>query len=267
MFNAIISLGVMGAAFGGLLAFAAQKFAVEADPRVEAIKAALPGANCGACGKPGCAGLAEAIARGEVPVNACPVGGAAVGAKVGEIMGIKVDPNVERRIAKVLCQGGCVDRSDYHGPQDCKAAVLVGGGHKSCTYACVGFGNCARVCPFGAITMSDKGLPVIDEEKCTGCTKCVAECPKAVLSMAPVSKAVHVACVSKDKGPMVRKTECKPGCIACGICQKNCPHDAIHVVNNLAVIDYDKCVNCGVCVAKCPTKAIIMEEHKVPKDQ
>lgn len=41
-------------------------------------------------------------------------------------------------------------------------------------------------------------------------------------------------------------------CIGCHICEKNCAHDAIHVVDKVAAIDYDKCVGCGQCVAMCP---------------
>ena len=69
MLSAVLTLGIAGLVFGGFLALAAQRFKVEEDPRVAEILAALPGANCGACGFPGCAGLAEAVARGELPAT------------------------------------------------------------------------------------------------------------------------------------------------------------------------------------------------------
>lgn len=47
-------------------------------------------------------------------------------------------------------------------------------------------------------------------------------------------------------------------CIGCKICEKNCAHDAIHVVEKKAVIDYDKCVGCGQCVALCKSEAAVM---------
>lgn len=47
-------------------------------------------------------------------------------------------------------------------------------------------------------------------------------------------------------------------CIGCKICEKNCAHDAIHVVEKKAVIDYDKCVGCGQCVALCKSEAAEM---------
>ncbi|MDD3294375.1 MAG: (Fe-S)-binding protein, partial [Geobacteraceae bacterium] len=60
MLAAVTSLAVMGAAFGGVLGVASKKFKVEVDPKVEAILSVAPGANCGSCGQPGCAGFAEA---------------------------------------------------------------------------------------------------------------------------------------------------------------------------------------------------------------
>lgn len=276
MLQSIASLGIMGAAFGALLAFAGTKFAVEVDPKVEAIIEALPGANCGACGFPGCAGLAAAIAAGKVDVGTCPVGGSAVAAKIGAIMGQAVADDGIVRIAALMCSGECDVRGDYQGISTCRAASLMGGGAKACTYACLGFGDCVAVCPFDAIHMSDKGIPVIDEEKCQNCGKCVKECPKHLFIEVPKTSAVHVNCSSQDTGPETRKTGCPTGCIACGICEKVCPHGAIHVVRdpakdtwpnlrglkNVAVIDYTKCVSCGLCVEKCPTKSLILQEGK-----
>ena len=62
-------------------------------------------------------------------------------------------------------------------------------------------------------------------------------------------------CSNCDRGPVAMKA-CATACIACGMCQRNCPSDAIHVTDNLARIDYDKCTGCGTCVAKCPKKII-----------
>ncbi|MBQ0018994.1 MAG: DUF362 domain-containing protein [Bacteroidales bacterium] len=47
-------------------------------------------------------------------------------------------------------------------------------------------------------------------------------------------------------------------CIGCRICEKNCAHDAIHVTNKLAAINYDRCVGCGQCVALCKNEAAVM---------
>ncbi len=254
--NPVVVLGGMGLLFGILLSVASNVFAVEVDPRVEAVRAALPGANCGACGYPGCDGLAEAIASGEAPVNACPVGGSAVAQSVGEIMGVNA-ANVERQVAVVLCQGDCEKAKEkfiYQGMQDCLAASVLQGGSKMCSFGCLGCGTCEYVCKFDAIKIVD-GLAIIDKEKCTACLKCIGACPKGIIELVPYKNEHIVKCKSKDIGKEVRNN-CSVGCIGCQICVKNCPVDAIGFENNLAKIDYDKCINCGICAKKCPTKAI-----------
>lgn len=258
MLHAIASLGGIGLVIGAILAYAAKIFAVESDPRIEAIVGVLPGANCGACGYAGCAALAGAIAAGQAPVDACPVGRAPVAEKVAEIMGINAGGPAVKKQAQVLCQGGkdiAKTKYEYAGIDDCQAAAQVAGGPKSCEYACIGLGSCAEACPFGAISVSADGLPVIDGEICTGCGVCVKTCPKQVLDLVPQNSRVQVRCNSNAKGAAVRPV-CQKGCIGCGICAKNCPAEAIRVEDNLAKIDYDKCTGCGICAAKCPTKAI-----------
>lgn len=251
------SLGVMGLVFGASLAFASKKFAVEVDPRVIEVREAVPGANCGACGYPGCDGFANAVVKGLAPVNGCPVGGAPVASRVAQIMGVEAGATT-KKVAKVKCEGheeNCSNRFDYDGLDSCVAANMLNGGPKSCLYGCMGLGSCVQVCPFDAIHINDKGLAEVDPEKCTACNKCIDICPKMVISLIPYNQLTIVECNNKDKGPQVKKN-CNVACIACGICERNCPHDAIHVVNNLAEIDYDKCTNCMICVEKCPTKAI-----------
>ena len=143
----------------------------------------------------------------------------------------------------------------YTGVMDCTAAVLAAGGDKSCEYGCLGYATCMRACPFDAIRMSADNLPLINPEKCTACGKCVAACPKQVIELGLMSKAVVISCHSKDKGIDVKK-KCQVGCIACGICVRTCPVDAIKIDNNLARIDHSKCITCGLCIKKCPTSAI-----------
>jgi len=89
-----VSLGVMGLLFGAGLAYASKKFAVEIDPRVVAVREAVPGANCGACGFTGCDGFSAAVVRGEAPVNGCPVGGEDTATKIAEIMGLDAGNSV-----------------------------------------------------------------------------------------------------------------------------------------------------------------------------
>jgi len=252
----LIVLGGLGLIFGVGLSIASKAFAVEIDPKVEAIRKVLPGANCGACGFPGCDGLSSAIAEGKAPVNGCAVGGSAVGEKVAKIMGVAAQVG-DKKVAKVLCQGtecNAIDKYEYNGIHDCKAANNVAGGSKACQFGCLGYGTCKEVCQFGAIDIVD-GIAVIDPEKCTSCGQCIKACPKGIIKLVPYKQKVIIKCSSKEFGKTV-KDKCKVGCIGCQICVKSCPKQAIVFENNLARIDYEKCVNCGLCAQKCPTGAI-----------
>lgn len=251
-------VGVVGIFVGVFLGAAGIKFKVQVDEKEEAVLAALPGNNCGGCGYAGCSGLAAAIAKGEAPVNACPVGGEPVGKQIAGIMGVEAE-NTVRQVAFVACQGDCERTKkdyDYYGIEDCRMMSFVpGGGPKSCNSGCLGFGTCAKVCPFDAIHVVN-GVAVVDKEKCKACGKCIAVCPKNLISLVPYEAKLAVACSSKDKGPVTMKV-CDTGCIGCGICVKNCPEQAVTVTEFNATIDQEKCAGCGVCAEKCPKKAIV----------
>lgn len=264
MNTAILVLVVMtcvGLIFGFVLAYANKKFAIEVNPLIHIVEDALPKGQCGACGYAGCAAYAEAVVLNpDVPPNLCVPGKAPVAKIVGDLTG-KAAPEMEPRVAHVKCAGS-VDKAvkvyNYSGIQDCFAASLMQGGQKACQHGCLGFGNCAKACPFGALSMGENGLPIVNLKKCTGCGKCETICPKHVIEMVPVGAHVNVNCNSKDKGAQARKA-CTVSCLGCGICSKNCPHGAIKIENNLAVVDshicYEKCTE-PTCTAKCPTKAI-----------
>jgi Na+-translocating ferredoxin:NAD+ oxidoreductase subunit B len=254
----LLFLAGIASIFGLGLAFAAKKFSVKIDPRVEKVTDVLAHAHCGACGYAGCEQYAEAVVGNpDVPPTLCTPGGARTAEAVARITGKKAEFK-EPIFARVMCQGGwnkSRKKFAYEGVQDCRAVILAGGGDKACRYGCVGYGTCSRVCPFGAITMTGDHLPHIDIKKCTGCRKCEAACPTKIIEVLPASKQVLIACHSKDKGADTRNN-CQTGCIACGICVKVCPFDAPSIENNLSKINLDRCRVCGLCVAKCPTKAI-----------
>lgn len=254
----VLCLGSMGLVFGVGLGFAGVKFKVEEDERLPLLREALPGANCGGCGFPGCDGFATAVIEGKAQPNGCPVGGTASALRIGEILGVMVDA-AERKVAFVKCGGNC-DKSasqyTYDGMNDCTAAMhLAAGGSKSCTYGCLGSGSCVTACKFDAITIVD-GIAAVDHEKCSACGMCTAACPKKLIELIPFKSDVQVACNSLDNGKIVR-SHCSVGCIGCKLCVKACGDDAIHVDRMLASIDYQKCTGCNECAKKCPTSVII----------
>jgi len=252
----ILILGILGLLFGIGLAIASKRFAIKTDPRLEMVMGLLPGANCGACGGAGCFGFAEGLLSGKFSIGACKVSEEAVKEQIAKLLGGKLEKKA-KLVATLHCYGGIrvKDRFIYKGIESCVAANLILGGQKSCVYGCLGFGDCVKACPFGAIKMSQDGLPVVDESKCKACNKCVLICPKKLFRLVPATGKVYVACKSKDSGKETR-TVCPVGCIACRKCEQICPVDAIHVVDNLAIIDYHKCTSCGKCVEVCPTKTI-----------
>lgn len=256
--TATVVVGAVGIFVGLFLGVAGMKFKVQVDEKEEAVLAALPGNNCGGCGFAGCSGLAAAIAKGEAPANACPVGGEPVGKAIAAIMGVEAGAS-KRLTAFVACQGDC-DRTsknyDYCGAEDCRMMSFVpDGGPKSCSSGCLGYGTCVKVCPFDAIHVMN-GVAVVDREACKACGKCVAACPKKLISLVPYEAKFSVACSSRDKGPDTMKA-CRTGCIGCGICVKNCPSQAVSVADFNATIDQEKCTGCGACAEKCPKKAIV----------
>lgn len=260
-------LGAMGLVFGAGLAIASKIFEVKVDERVPKVREALPGANCGGCGFPGCDALASAIVAGEAPADACPVGGAAVAAAIGEIMGTDAGGAVPK-IACIQCKGDCehaANMAEYYGEMDCREALVANGGIKQCRYGCLGLGTCVKACMFGALSIGENGLPVVDVEKCVGCGKCKTACPRGIIDLIPEDQLIHVDCRSKDKGKLVR-SNCDVGCIGCRACVKACPEEAVQVEDNLASIDYEKCIQCGACAEKCPTGAITVEDRIVIKE-
>lgn len=255
---ATITVGAIGLLIGILLIMVDKKFKVEVDEKELAVREFLPGNNCGACGFAGCDAMAAAIAKGEAPVNGCPVGGAAGAEQIAKIMGVEAE-EAERKVAFVKCSGTCdktVQKCNYVGIRDCNAAVGAGISPWACDYGCLGFGSCAAVCPFDAIHVID-GVAVVDRTKCKACTKCVAVCPKHLIEIVPDNAKYAVSCSNKDRGPAVKKV-CSSGCIGCKLCEKQCEHDAIHVDGNVAAIDYEKCVGCGKCAEKCPAQNITL---------
>ncbi len=252
----IIIVGIIGLIAGVGLSLASKFMAVPVDEKQEKLRECLPGANCGACGFSGCDGYAEALAKGESTPDKCAPGGSDTAEKLGEILGISVEVG-EPMIAFIACNGrpdNVGEKYTYDGMESCTAANIMHKGPLTCEFGCLGFGDCAKVCPFGAITV-ENGRPVICADKCVACGACVKACPKSLISLIPKNAPAKVACSNKQRGAAVVKA-CKVSCIACGMCEKNCEQGAIKVVNNCAVIDQSLCTGCGKCKEVCKRNAI-----------
>lgn len=264
----VLVLGGIGLILGAILAYSSKVFEIETDPKIEEVLRLLPGANCGACGYVGCAGFAEAVVKSGASYSGCIPGGSTVSENIADIMGGANSDSGEKKTARVMCQG---DNSKTGRKYEfdaelksCATSMLYFMGDKRCEYGCMGYGDCEKVCPFDAIHVNTKGIAVVDEQKCKGCNKCVAVCPKKIIKLIPESNRVSVLCSSKDEGQKSRKI-CSISCIACGICAKNCPVTAIKIEHNLAYIDPKICTNCGICSIKCPTNAIKNDIKEIKK--
>lgn len=268
----LVSAGVMGGlgvVFAAGLAWAAGKFKVDSDPKVELLASFLPGANCGSCGCSGCSGYAEALAAGAASVDACRVVDAEAKKEICAILGVEASGSRKKQVVKVRCRGDYkLARwlAQYEGIKDCRAASLIGSSPKGCHEGCLGLGTCTTVCVFGAITLGEDHLPVVDEEKCTGCGACAAACPRRVLAVMDYDVPLVVRCNSHDKGKMVREY-CQVGCLACRACVKACEQQAVSMVNNLAQVDVTKCIACGACAAKCPSGCIELTKTVSPEQK
>lgn len=243
----VVAIGIIA---GVGLSLASVFFGVKNDEKQEKIRECLPGVNCGSCGYSGCDGYAAAIASGEASPDKCAPGGAKTAQMLSEILGTEI--KTDKKAAFIGCSRTEENSKllySYEGIKSCEAASLVLKGPLACEYGCIGFGDCVKACKFEAIKF-ENNLPIVCKDLCTGCGECAKVCPKQLIDLLPLKAKVRVGCKNKSKGPSVVKN-CAVSCIACGMCEKACKFDAIHVKDNLAVIDYDKCKGCKACVKAC----------------
>lgn len=268
----ILILGLIAFFSAIVLYYAAKKFYVEENPKIEKIEQCLPGANCGACGKAGChdfATFCAGVDEAGFSKLYCPVGGAAVMGQIAEVLGFETVEK-EATIAVLKCNGSCENapaKIEYDGITMCRIANKICSGVSGCPDGCLRLGDCVKVCKFGALSVDcQTGLPVVDEDKCTSCGACVNICPRHLFEIRTKghkNSRVYVACSNKQKGALARKN-CKVACIACGKCTKI--SQEIIVENNLSYIPSSvSAEQYGEELAKtCPTGAII---YKKPEEK
>jgi len=252
----------IAAIFAVCLGLANLKLQVQKDARVVKARESLAGVDCGGCGYPSCNGYAEAVVFDGASVTLCSPGGAETVKALADLMGIE-PPVVSNRVAVVHCGATKLTRKRrglYFGIKTCLAAHVTTGGDVICPYGCLGLGDCFNVCAFDAIRM-EKGSPVVDANKCTACGKCVAACPRKLITLHdydPQKGLVAVVCSSRDRGPEVKKV-CEVGCIACKVCEKQGPENVFKVEDNLSAMNYELYTDASACqlaIEKCPTHCI-----------
>ena len=162
MFEALLVLGGLSAAFGALLGFSAVRFRVEGDPIADQVENLLPQTQCGQCGYPGCRPYAEAVAKGEAEINGCVPGGEATVRALADLLGREpVALEVEE---KPPCVAVIDERT------------------------CIGCTLCLQACPVDAIVGAAKQMHVIVADQCTGCELCLPPCPVDCISMEVVTE-------------------------------------------------------------------------------
>jgi RnfABCDGE-type electron transport complex B subunit len=263
MLVAVMTLAALSFLFASLLVLAHRKLRVDEDPRIDAAFAMLPGTNCGACGFPGCLGLAEAMVAGTALPGKCTVMTADEREDVARYLGVDAAAG-DKVVARLACAGGtnvARNRAQYRGIDSCRAASLVAGGGKACFWGCLGLGDCEKVCDFDAIVMNGHALPVVIEDACTACGDCVDACPKDLFSLHPVSHRLWVACRNLEKGDAVLD-DCEVGCDACGRCAADAP-GVVAMVDNLPVVDYAGHHDRRDAIERCPTGAIVWFDERL----
>jgi len=260
--DSALVLGGVGLFFGFLIAMANKKFYVWEDPRIGEVEELLPNSNCGACGLPGCRAFAEAVVDGKEQPSGCTVMGEEDLADVASYLGVDAG-EANKRVARLLCAGGkdeAARNSDYAGLETCKAAASVAGGGKACNWGCLGLADCEIACDLDAIYMNDNLLPVVIPERCTACNDCVVACPKDLFELMPVEQKLIVQCKNLLKGDAAEDL-CSVACNTCNRCVADSEPGVIDLIDNLAVINYEKNeLTSPKAIERCPTGAIVWVE-------
>ncbi len=207
----IVATGFVG---GVILVIGSRLFSVEVDSRLWHVIDMLPGLNCGSCGNPGCAGYASAILAG-APCDLCGPGGEATANAIALYLGRDPGHTTVRK-AVVTCNGAA-DRlrsvEAYEGDPSCRVFDLMGYMTESCTYGCLGLGDCVASCPFDAIRINGNHVAAIDVGRCMACGICVDVCPRHVIAIHERSQtdspSVVLCCNTMDG-------QARPG----GLCQR-----------------------------------------------
>ncbi len=251
----------------GILIFMVNRFLPkepESLKKAEDVSKYLPGANCGACGFPGCFAYARALAKDKntffTSTCATVLQEPAMLKGLEKELDIKIDPSAIKKKAVVHCYGNSPLIGNYTGVKTCNSASKLMGGYKSCPYGCLGLGDCVAVCPNNAISIDkEMNVAVIDPDKCNGCGICVNECPRNIIKLVPADSNIVYLCSYQPIRNIPGREKCDKGCLHCKKCFRTCENGAIIWDEEKSVpnFDFSKCDMCGKCIEACPHGRLI----------
>ena len=158
--------------------------------------------------------------------------------------------------------GSAPHLAEWAGLPSCRLAAAHDGGPLACPYGCLGFGDCARACPFQAIRLNEASFPVVDPAACRGCGRCAEACPKGLIELVAGEARALIPCRSQS-GLKKNAAYCERSCLGCGRCRKACPAGAIsrEATSGAMKVDQSICRVYGaacerVCARVCPRKII-----------
>lgn len=253
----------------GIAIFLANRFLPKEDKylkRTEEIAKFLPGMNCGACGKPGCFAYAAEVAKDINILKDYPcvvLSNDEAGFKaLGEVLGINLAGGVQK-VAIIHCAGDSEILYEYNGVSTCKGTYQLSSGYKKCPYGCIGFGDCASVCPVDAISIDQqKHIALVDPAKCIGCSLCVLECPNNLIEMIPIDLPQFLACNYLSKINIPGRERCDIGCIHCKLCVKASENNEVTWNETLDLPSFDAIEHlpAQAAIEKCPKKIIFKRD-------
>ncbi len=258
----VIALTAVGLGCGIAIYIVNKKLPEESEvmKRTGAIAEVLPGMNCGACGKPGCFAYAQALAEDTDVIQTTPCMTALNDedcvAGLEEVLGVKLDAAGMDMKAVVHCTGFSEHLFEYDGIDSCKGAAQLAAGYKKCPFGCLGLGDCMKVCPYDAYRIDkEKGVAIVDWNKCIGCGLCVAECPHGLIELVPGATGQYLGCSYPVLLPIPGRERCKEACIKCRKCTRANPD---HVTwNNEKMLPSFDGTFVPEAIEECPPKVII----------
>ena len=114
---------------------------------------------------------------------------------------------IEKSDVKALVLCSCnktfdMKRESFNESYSCALVNQYSGTGTPCEFACIGLGDCAKVCKQKAIVI--KKRTAVISNLCIGCGKCVDVCPLHIIRLVPKNTSEYTVCANKSDN----KTSC-----------------------------------------------------------